>query len=127
MLRLALFTGMRRGELMKLKWSDVDFEPGVHPYRNPKGGVSQKIPLNDPARDILKNYPQTADYVFVRTNGKQFTNVINKRARAIRTAAGCRPTSDRFTACAMPLLPCWHHPGKSICTPCRSFLPTSPP
>ena len=58
------------------------------------GGVSQKIPLNDPARSILGNYPQTAEYVFVRANGKPFTNVINKRARAIRAAAGL-PASFR--------------------------------
>ncbi|MHB9098247.1 MAG: tyrosine-type recombinase/integrase [Syntrophales bacterium] len=88
MLRLALFTGMRRGELFKLKWADVEFNRGFINIRNPKGGVSQKIPLNDPAREILKNYPQTAEYVFVRANNKPFTNVINKRARAIRIAAG---------------------------------------
>ena len=94
MLRLSLFTGMRRGELMKLKWADVDFDRGFINLRDPKGGVSQKIPLNDPARSILGNYPQTAEYVFVRANGKPFTNVINKRARAIRAAAGL-PASFR--------------------------------
>jgi len=88
MLHLALFTGMRRGEMIKLKWKDIDFDRGFINIVNPKGGVSQKIPLNDPARDILENYPKTAEYVFVRANGKPFTNVINKRARAIRTAAG---------------------------------------
>jgi integrase len=88
MLRLALITGMRRGELFKLKWTDIDFDRGFIHIKNPKGGVSQKIPLNDSARAILENYPETADHVFVRAKGKPFTNVINKRARAICAAAG---------------------------------------
>jgi integrase len=88
MLHLALFTGMRRGELLKLKWADIDFDRGFINIKNPKGGVSQKIPLNDPARDILENCPQKAEHVFVKEKGKPFTNAINKRARVIRTAAG---------------------------------------
>lgn len=87
-MKMALFTGMRRGELMKLKWQDVDFNRGFILIRDPKGGVSQSIPLNKQAREILKHHPEAAAYVFVRDNGKQFTSVINKRVRLIREAAG---------------------------------------
>lgn len=87
-MRMALFTGMRRGELMKLKWAGVDFDRGFIHIKNPKGGVSQKIPLNDQARHVLENHPETAEHVFVRANGKPFTNVINKRVRLIKEAAG---------------------------------------
>jgi len=86
-MKMALFTGMRRGELMKLKWTDVDFDRGFIFIRDPKGGVNQKIPLNDQARAILKNHPKQKDYVFIRTNGLPFTNVINKRVRVIKKAA----------------------------------------
>ena len=37
MMKLALFTGMRRGELFKLKWSDIDFAKGFITIQNPKG------------------------------------------------------------------------------------------
>ena len=87
-MKMALFTGMRRGELMKLKWKDVDFDRGFILLRDPKGGPSQKIPLNDQARVILKNHPRQKDHVFVRENGLPFTNVINKRVRVIKEAAG---------------------------------------
>lgn len=87
-MRMALFTGMRRGELFKLKWADVDFERGFIDIRHdPKGGKSQKIPLNDQARAILESHPQTADNVFVRSDGKPFTD-ISRRVNAIKQVAG---------------------------------------
>jgi integrase len=86
-MRMVLFTGMRRGELFKLKWADVDFDRGFITIRDPKGGVSQKIPLNNQARDVLKHHPETADHVFVRGDGKQFTD-IRRRVNPIKEAAG---------------------------------------
>ena len=86
-MRMALFTGMRRGELFKLKWADVDFDRGFITIQNPKGGISQKIPLNDQARDVLKNHPQTADHVFTRCDGQPFKD-INRRVNPIKEAAG---------------------------------------
>lgn len=87
-MRMALFTGMRRGELFKLQWNDIDLDRGFITIRHdPKGGVSQKIPLNDQAREVLKNHPATADHVFVRGDGKPFTD-IHHRVNAIKSAAG---------------------------------------
>lgn len=87
-MKMALFTGMRRGELIKLKWKDVDFERGFILIRDPKGGKSQTIPLNDQARAVLENHPETKEHVFVRDCGLPFTNVINKRVRVIKKVAG---------------------------------------
>ena len=33
MMKLVLFTGLRRGELFKLRWDDIDFDRGL-PYRS---------------------------------------------------------------------------------------------
>ena len=97
MMRLALYTGMRRGEMFKLKFSDIDFQRGFISIRNPKGGVSQKIPLNEQARQVLENHPKTeitvnnkkeiSEYLFVRKDGKPFTD-IQKRVNKIKHAAG---------------------------------------
>jgi len=86
-MRLALFTGMRRGEMFKLKWNDIDFQRGFIHIRNPKGGVSQKIPLNEQARQVLENHPRTAENVFVRPDGEPFTD-IRRRVNPIKEAAG---------------------------------------
>jgi len=86
-MRMALFTGMRRGELFKLQWTDIDFDRGFINIRTPKGGVSQKIPLNEQAREVLKSHPQTAANVFVRGDGNPFTD-IRRRVNPIKEAAG---------------------------------------
>jgi integrase len=87
-MRMALFTGMRRGELFKLQWKDIDFDRGFITIRHdPKGGVSQKIPLNAQARGVLKGHPQTAVNVFVTRAGNQFTD-IKDRVNTIKKAAG---------------------------------------
>lgn len=86
-MKLALYTGMRRGEMFKLKWNDIDFQRGFIAIKNPKGGLSQKIPLNDQARQVLENHPRTAEYVFVRPDGEPFTD-IRRRVNPIKEAAG---------------------------------------
>jgi integrase len=88
-MRLALYTGMRRGEMFKLKWNDIDFQRGFIAIRNPKGGVSQKIPLNEQARRVLENHPKTEEKenVFLRPDGEPFTD-IRRRVNPIKEAAG---------------------------------------
>ncbi len=64
------------------------FSAALLPLRNPKGGVSQKIPLNEQARQVLENHPRrTAENVFVRPDGEPFTD-IRRRVNPIKQAAG---------------------------------------
>lgn len=96
MMRMALFTGMRRGEMFKLKWNDIDFNHGFIYLRNPKGGNDEKIPMNDSARNLLENHPKTklqndsqkeSEYVFCMNNGNPFTTDLRRRLNRIRNAA----------------------------------------
>lgn len=90
-MKLVLCTGMRRGELFKLQWPDVDFERGFIHIRGPKGGQDQKIPLNQAARAILEAHPQgTSPYVFPGRGGGERTR-YPKRIDAIRERAGLPP------------------------------------
>lgn len=67
LVRLALFTGMRRGALLNLQWGDLDFERGFITLR---GDVAKKqktetIPMNEQARVILSELPRSkSPYVF---------------------------------------------------------------
>ena len=49
MMKLALFTGMRRGSLFKLQWKDIDFEHAVIKLRDAKSGQDKYIPINETA------------------------------------------------------------------------------
>ena len=70
LIRLALFTGMRRGELFSLKWDDINFYRKTITIKDPKGGVDQIIPLNEIAEKILKNQLKTgSEFVFPAQNG----------------------------------------------------------
>jgi integrase len=60
----ALFTGMRRGEMFRLKWSDLDFVRGFITIRDPKGGTDQTIPMNTRARELFETIPALCEWVF---------------------------------------------------------------
>lgn len=102
-MRMVLCTGMRRGELFKLQWQDIDFDRGFITIRDPKGGKSQTIPLNQAAREVLQNHPRDESSPFVfpgrggnkRTNIKRPMNRIKERAglpRDFRPLHGLRHT-----------------------------------
>lgn len=87
MMLMALYTGMRRGELFKLKWKDIDFERGFINIVDPKGGPSQKIPLNDATRGMLESHVRMrSHYVFPGRGGSQRTD-INKAVNSIKEKA----------------------------------------
>ena len=87
-MKMALLTGMRRGELFRLKWGDINFERGFIHIRDPKGGQDQKIPLNGKAREILQSHPHTdSPYVFPGRNGRKRVD-INQQVNEIKKAAG---------------------------------------
>jgi len=67
----ALYTGMRKSEILKLEWSDIDFERGFIHIRGPKGGQDARIPLNDPARAVFEKLPRTHELVFPGLHGQR--------------------------------------------------------
>jgi integrase len=87
-MKMVLYTGMRRGELFKLHWHDVDFDRGFIHIRNPKGGQDQSIPLNATARQLLLDHPRTdSPFVFPGRGGRQRVD-INKQVNRIKQQAG---------------------------------------
>jgi len=86
-MKIALFTGMRRSELFKLRWNDLDFHKGFIHIRNPKGGADQKIPLNPAARLVLESHPRLSEFVFPGRGGKRRVD-ITKQVNRIKEAAG---------------------------------------
>ena len=85
---LALYTGMRKSELFRLTWADIDFDRGFIHIRNTKGGKDQIIPLNETARTILKSHPkEKSEFIFPGKGGGQRVNIYRQTSK-IKAAAG---------------------------------------
>lgn len=61
---LALRTGARGGELLKLKWTDVALEKGELLLRDTKNKSDFRMKLSGKAVDVLRNIPRAGAYVF---------------------------------------------------------------
>ncbi len=85
--KFVLFTGLRRGELFKLTWEDVDFERGLIRLRDPKGGKTENIPVSPEALAVLRTLEVTSPLIFPGKDGKQRSN-FSGPWRRIREAAG---------------------------------------
>lgn len=74
---VVLNTGMRKGEILTLKWNQVDFEQGIISLTeaNTKNSEPRYIPMNETVRATLKAIPRRGDYVFTNGNGKRFTSL----------------------------------------------------
>lgn len=64
----AVYTGLREGNLLKLKWENVDFGNKVINVKvkdkTKLGGKFHSVPMADIVVDTLRAIPQTSDYVF---------------------------------------------------------------
>lgn len=92
MVLLALNTGLRRGELLSLKWSDVNLPAEVLTVvaASSKSGQSRSIPLNAEALAVLKSWrkrnKKEFGFVFAGADGSRMDN-INRSWDGLRTAA----------------------------------------
>lgn len=62
--RFALATGMRRGEILDLTWDHVDLDARTAKISRTKNGHSRTIPLSGEAIKVLKKLPREGDQVF---------------------------------------------------------------
>ena len=62
---IALNTGMRRGEILSLKWADLDFTKSFILISDSKSGRSRKVFMNALVYDTLKALPKDpSEYIF---------------------------------------------------------------
>ena len=76
----AAATGIRRGELLALRWMDVDIEKRRLYLRDTKNGQARILPLSGPAMQVLGSLPEGAasDLVFAGVKGHHLS-IYTKR------------------------------------------------
>jgi len=68
----ALNTGMRKNEILQLKWIDVDFKNSFIRIKNTKSKKPRMVPINDNLFAFLKNHKNDSSYVFLNKHGKSY-------------------------------------------------------
>ena len=70
----AYLTGMRRSEIVNLKWEDVDFETGYIFVRATKNNEDRAIPVNDALKSVLKELHRHRkfEHVFTTQRGEPY-------------------------------------------------------
>jgi integrase len=85
----ALNTGMRKGEILNLKWDNVDLKHGFILLDITKNGERREIPINDTLKGVLQGITRRLDipYVFYdNAAGKPYGDVKRAFATACRKA-----------------------------------------
>ena len=83
---MAIYAGPRRGELLKLRWSDVDFALNTINFKQTKTSKDRSVPMERIVRSVLFELREVAgdlEYVFVNPDtGTQYTEVKKSFASA---------------------------------------------
>ncbi len=78
---VALNTGMRRNEILSLKWQSIDFARGFILIETSKSGKPRRVPMNAAVEEALRGLPRLAEFVFYNPETKSYIRDV-KRAFA---------------------------------------------
>jgi len=83
---IALNTGMRRGEILGLKWSDVDLKRAILTLHDTKNGEKREVYINEQVKTALIRIPRNAQspYVLCGSNGKPYQDIRKSFWTALR-------------------------------------------
>ncbi|AUI67896.1 tyrosine-type recombinase/integrase [Beggiatoa leptomitoformis] len=89
-IQLALSTGMRKGEILNLRWAQIDWEAKTIYLNQTKNGDPAAIPLNRYALHILNQLKQyrvrSSTWLFSHPNGERLQNIKTSFGTACRKA-----------------------------------------
>lgn len=86
MCRMSLYTGMRLGELAKLKWGHVDLAGGLIHVMDAKNAENRVVFISERLREVLSRLDLQGpdDLVFSTTNGKSIGWLSHTFTRAVK-------------------------------------------
>ncbi len=81
-IEFAIETGMRRSEILKLKWQDINLETGFASLYDTKNSEDRKVPLTKRCIEVLNQLPRSHEHVFPIA----VTSLYQAWRRAVRKA-----------------------------------------
>jgi len=89
-LSLAIITGMRQGEILKLRWKDIDFRLGMIriPAENSKSKKERFIPIDGNLVAMLDSIERRGEFVFTNPGTSERLKNITKVFRSTLKKAG---------------------------------------
>lgn len=102
LIQLAVYSGMRRGELIALDWEDVDFERGYINVKNKtsfktKSGHERAIPMVEQAKRVLRKWgtlqkKEFSGPVFTGKQGRRLNaDMASRRFKDVAIRGGLEP------------------------------------
>jgi integrase len=85
----ALNTGMRKGEILSLRWDNIDFKHNFILLDVTKNGERREIPINETLRGVLQGLTRRLDipYIFYdKATGKPYQDIKRSFNTALRKA-----------------------------------------
>ena len=61
---VAVHTGMRKGEILNLRWDQVDFEKGIITLTDTKNDQRRYVPMDEMVKSTLREMERKNDYIF---------------------------------------------------------------
>jgi len=86
----ALSTGMRRNEILRLKWENVHVPERYIFIEDSKSGKTRCVPINSQIIEALSPLPHSSEYVFVNPDTKSFFTDIKTGFKAACRRAGIK-------------------------------------
>jgi len=85
---VALHTGMRRGEILGLKWKQVDLNHGFILLDTTKNGERKEIPIDDTLQEMFNEMPHSIEsiHVFTDRDGNPYKSIKHSFSTALRKA-----------------------------------------
>lgn len=85
---MALHTGMRKGEILNLKWENVNLDKNYITVEKTKNNKNRNIPINNLLKPILEcgKLVTRSEYVFVNRQGQPYTDVKTAWWAALKRA-----------------------------------------
>ncbi len=83
---MALLTGMRRGEILRLTWKDVNFNNSIIQIRETKNGEIREVPIHKELFLALSKMEIKGKYIFTNKDGSQKKDIRTAFGNALKRA-----------------------------------------